>query len=330
MKFGNITLKPGAALAPMAGVTDATMRKLCVQHGAVCSVSEMVSAKALSMNDKKSPRLLAGGGGGAPYGIQLFGAQAACMGEAAAMLAGGKYRVPFDFIDINMGCPAPKITGNGAGSALMKTPALAGEIAKTVVQNAAGFPVTVKMRIGWNAESLTGVEIAKRCEDAGVQLLTVHGRTREEMYVPGIHEEAIAAIKAAVRIPVLANGDVISAADAVALVKNTGCDGVALGRGAMGNPWLFGEIAAVLQGEAPPARPSLNERFRVLRKHIYDMCEDKGEYGAMQAARTHAAWYMTGLRGAAALRRECCGMTVFTDLDAVIEHAWALQRDENA
>ncbi|MEG1070097.1 MAG: tRNA dihydrouridine synthase DusB, partial [Ruthenibacterium sp.] len=317
----------GASLAPMAGVTDKTMRHLCAAHGAVCTVSEMVSAKALTMGDKKSPQLMAGGGGNVPYGIQLFGADAQTMGEATAMTAGGKYRVPFDFIDINMGCPAPKITGGGAGSALLKNPILAGEIAKNVVQNAQNFPVSVKMRIGWDEDTLTGIEVAKRCENAGVAILTIHGRTRAEMYVPGIHTEAIAAIKAAVSIPVVANGDVLSAEDAVKLLADTGCDGVAVGRGAMGNPWLFAEIAAVLHGMPAPEKPSLQERFRILRKHIYDMCEDKGEFVAMQQARTHAAWYMHGLHGAAQLRRECCSMLHFTDIDEIIAQAVDLQRE---
>lgn len=325
-------LARGAALAPMAGATDTTMRRICAQHGAVCSVSEMVSAKALAMGDRKSPRLMAGGGGGAPFGIQLFGAEVSSMGEATAMVCGGKYRVAFDFLDINMGCPAPKITGSGAGSALMKTPALAGDIAAAVVKAAEpfGIPVTAKMRIGWDGSPASGtcVELAKRCEAVGVAMLTVHGRTREEMYQPGIHPEMIAAVKAAVRIPVLANGDVTTAEGALSLLRETGCDGVAIGRGAMGNPWLFGQIAAALRGEAMPEPPTLDERFGVLRRHIYEMCEDKGEFVAMQQSRTHAAWYMHGLRGAAALRRMCCGMTVFADLDAVIAQARILQQSE--
>ena len=327
ISLGKLTLQPGAALAPMAGVTDTTMRRLCAQHGAVCCVSEMVSAKALTFGDKKSPRLMAGGSGNAPYGIQLFGAEPQSMGEATAMTAGGKYHVPFDFIDINFGCPAPKIVGSGAGSALLKNPVLAGEIAQAVVQNAGGVPITAKLRIGWDDTLLTGVEVAKRCEQAGVQMLTVHGRTRAEMYVPGIHTDEIAKIKAAVSIPVLANGDITTADEALALLRATGCDGVAVGRGAMGNPWLFGQIAAAMRGEAAPPLPTLAERFATLRSHIYAMCEDKGEFVAMQQARTHASWYMHGLHGAAALRRECCGMTVFADLDAVIAQARQLQQE---
>ncbi len=328
MQIGTLTLAPGAALAPMAGVTDTTMRRLCAGFGACCTVSEMVSAKALTMGDRKSPRLMAGGGGGAPFGIQLFGAERDVMERAAAMIAQGHYGVEFDFLDINMGCPAPKITGPGAGSALLKDPVRAGEIAKAVVRGAGGIPVTVKLRIGWDEDDLaagSGVEVAKRCEDAGAALLTVHGRTRRQMYEPGLRPAEIARIRQAVSVPVLANGDVTTAAGALELMRATGCEGVAVGRGAMGNPWLFGQIRAALEGREIPAPPSLNERFRVLRRHIYDMCEDKGEYVAMREARTHAAWYMHGLRGAARLRRECCAMEHYTDLDRVIDLAWSLQ-----
>lgn len=326
MQLATIPLTPGAALAPMAGVTDTTMRRLCAAHGAMFTVSEMVSAKALTMGDKKSPRLMAGGGGDAPFGIQLFGAEPAVLGEAAAMIAGGEYGVAFDFLDINMGCPAPKITGPGAGSALLKDPALGGAIVREVVRRAGRYPVTVKLRIGWDEKTMNGVELARRCEDAGAALLTVHGRTRKELYEPGIHPGEIAKIKAAVSIPVLANGDVTDASSALRLLRQTGCDGVAVGRAAMGNPWLFGEIRAALTGGTPPAPPTLNERFRVLRQHIYDMCEDKGEYVAMREARTHAAWYMHGLKGAARLRRECCAMAHYADLDRVIDLAWQLQQ----
>lgn len=190
MQLGRFTLAKGASLAPMAGATDTTMRRLCAAHGAVCTVSEMVSAKALTMGDKKSPRLMAGGGGDAPFGVQLFGAQPDVMAEAARLICDMRGKMPFDFIDINMGCPAPKIAGPGAGSALLKDPPLAGAIARAVRDAApADVPVTVKLRIGWDADTMTGLEVARRCADAGAALLTVHGRTRAEMYNPGIHPE---------------------------------------------------------------------------------------------------------------------------------------------
>ncbi len=324
MKLGNLEIKCGAALAPMAGVTDLTMRILCAQHGAVYTVSEMVSAKALVMGDKKSRRLMAGGGGDAPYGIQLFGCEPKAMGIAANSISSGEYSdVSCDFLDINYGCPAPKITGNGAGSALLKNLPLLSETAQAVVENSNGKPVTAKMRIGWDENIMSGIEAAKRLEAAGVQMLTVHGRTRKEMYVPGVHFDEIAKIKAAVSIPVLANGDIVSAQTALDMINKTGCDGVAVGRAAMGNPWLFEEIAAAFNGVALPEPPSLKQRFDTMRKQIYDMCEDKGEHAAMQQARSYASWYMHGLRGAAALRRECCSLTYFTDVDKLIEKAYA-------
>lgn len=328
MRLGRLELNTGAALAPMAGATDAVMRRLCAEYGAVCTVSEMVSAKALTMGDRKSVRLMEGGGGGAPFGVQLFGAEPETMAEAARLVCAMRDRLAFDFIDINMGCPAPKITGSGAGSALLKNPPLAGRVAKAVRDAVPGeLPVTVKLRIGWDADTMTGVETALRCADAGAALLTVHGRTRAEQYEPGIHADEIAKIRAAVpkEIPVVANGDVTSAAGALALLAATGCDGVAVGRSAMGDPWLFARIAAAMRGEAPPAPPALAERFRVLRRHIYEMCEEKGEFIAMQQARSHAGWYMRGLRGAAALRRECCALRHFSDLDALIDRAWRMQ-----
>ncbi|NCC08203.1 MAG: tRNA dihydrouridine synthase DusB [Clostridia bacterium] len=330
MKLGDIEIKLGAALAPMAGVTDLTMRILCAQYGAVYTVSEMVSAKALVMGDKKSQKLMAGGGGNAPYGIQLFGGEPTAMGGAANSITSGEYRgVTCDFLDINYGCPAPKITGNGAGSALLKDLPLLSETAEAVVKNSNGTPVTAKMRIGWDEEIMTGVEAAKRLEAAGIQMLTVHGRTRKEMYIPGIHADEIAKIKAAVSIPVLANGDVTSAQTALNLLKETGCDGVAIGRAAMGNSWLFAEISAALNGEPAPEPPTLKQRFATMRKQIYDMCEDKGERIAMQQARSYATWYMHGLRGAAALRRECCSLTYFTDVDKLISAAWRVQEMQN-
>lgn len=331
MRLGNLQLKTGAALAPMAGATDAVMRRLCAEYGAVCTVSEMISAKALTMGDGKSVRLMQGGGGDAPFGIQLFGAEPETMAEAARIVCGMREKLSFDFIDLNMGCPAPKITGAGAGSALLKNPPLAGRVARAVRDAVPQeIPVTVKLRIGWDADTMTGAETAVRCADAGAAFLTVHGRTRAEQYAPGIHVQELAKIRAAVprEIPVVANGDVTDAEGALALLAATGCDGVAVGRGAMGDPWLFARIAAAMRGEAPPAPPALGERFRVLRRHIYEMCEEKGEFVAMQQARSHAGWYLRGLRGAAALRRECCALQHFADLDDLIEHAWRLQRAE--
>ena len=315
MKLGTIQLRPGAALAPMAGFTDAAQRRMAARFGASFTVSEMVSAKALTLGDKKSPKLIENGENCAPYGVQLFGAEPETMAEAARLIAGYK----FDFYDINMGCPAPKITGSGAGSALMKNPALAGDIAAAVVKAAGSRPVTVKMRLGWDADTLTAVEIARRCEDAGVALLAVHGRTRDEMYRPGIHTDQIARVKAAVGIPVLANGDVDSLESARQLLDATGCDGVMIGRGALGAPWLFEQIAAMLEGKDIPPAPRLARRMELLREQVAGMVAEKGEYVALTQARSSAVYYMRGLRGAPALRRACCSLTSLSDLDALIE-----------
>ena len=320
MQFGSLPIGPGAALAPMAGFTDTACRAMAARHGAAYTISEMVSAKALTFGDKKSARLIAGGGGGAPYGVQLFGAEPDTMGEAAGLIR--KYQ--FNFIDINMGCPAPKITSSGAGSRLLLDPDLCGRVVEAVVKNSGGKPVTVKMRAGWDAERVTAVEAAKACAAAGAAAIAVHGRTREQMYAPGtVDVNIIAAVKAAVAVPVIGNGDIASAADALAMIRATGCDGVMVGRAALGDPWLFGEIKAALAGEQPPARPSLWVRMATMRRQIYEMCEEKGEWTAMPQARSHALYYMKGLKGAAALRRACCQLQYFPDVDDLIDRVYA-------
>ncbi len=316
----------GAALAPMAGITDKSMRVLCDGYGATSTVSEMISAKALTMGDKKSAGLMKPTDGKAIYGIQIFGEDCECMAQATDMICSGKYGVRFNFIDINMGCPAPKITGSGAGSALMKTPEKAAKIAEKVVSAAQkhNIPVSVKMRLGWDGthKNYTAHTIAKMCQEVGVQLVTVHGRTRDEMYRPGIHEDAIANVKQNVKIPVIANGDVVDVETYFSLLKNTGCDGVAIGRGAMGNPWLFAQIAAAANGKEIPPVPTLSQRLLIMKQHIYDMCTDKGEFVAMQQSRSIAGHYMHGLKGAAALRRACCALKNFADIDHIIDTAF--------
>lgn len=329
MQIGQINIAPGAALAPMAGVTDATMRRICARYGAVFTVSEMVSAKAVTMGDRKSLALLRGGRSGAdtPYGVQLFGHEPDVLAEAVRRLAGET----FDFLDLNLGCPAPKIVGHGAGSGLLREPARAGAFVRAAVQ-ASGRPVSVKMRIGWDerdARTMTGLEVAKRCEEAGAALLTVHGRTRRQMYTPGVDFETARRIKEAVRIPVLFNGDVDGAESALAALQRTDCDGVAIGRGAEGNPFVFREVAAALRGEAPPPPPTLRERLAVLDEQVRGMCEEKGEAVAMRQARGVAGAYMRGLQGAAALRRTAHALTYYTDLAELIGQAYEMQRRDN-
>ena len=322
MRFGGLAIPGKAALAPMAGFTDAACRRLAARHGAAYTVSEMVSAKAITFGDKKSIRLLWQGENAAPYGVQLFGAEPETMAQAAALIA--KY--PFDFFDINMGCPAPKITSSGAGSKLLLDPALCGRIVRAVAAAAEGRPVTVKMRTGWDAEHITAVEAAKRCEEAGAAAIALHARTRAQMYEPGIDADMIRAVKQAVSIPVLGNGDIASAQDALRMVNETGCDGVMIGRAALGDPWLFGRVNAALAGEPVPPLPSLGQRLQAMRRQIYEMCEEKGEWAAMPQARSQALHYMKGLRGAAALRRACCQLQHFEDVDALIERVQQSQQ----
>lgn len=303
----------GAGLAPMAGVTDKSMRELCAQFGAAFTVSEMVSAKALTMQDKKSRQLLRGGGGKAPYGVQLFGAQPSVFAQAIALLEDEE----FDFLDLNFGCPAPKICQNGAGSALLKNLPLAGQIAQEAVR-ASRRPVSAKMRIGWDEDTSQSIELAKRCEDAGVVMLCVHARTQKQQYSPGLNYEAVAAIKAAVGLPVLFNGDVDSPAAAQNALQKTGCDGVVVGRAAVGNPFLFAQMRAVLSGAFLPKPPGLHTVLSVMEKQVRGMCQEKGEERAMREARKVCAAYMRGLKGAAVLRNACHSLTYFTDMQSLV------------
>ncbi len=320
MQIGNIPIKTGAALAPMAGASDGPMRALCVQEGAVFTVSEMVSAKALTMKDQKSLRLLRGATKGAPYAVQLFGSEPQVLAEAVRYIDGEE----FDFLDLNLGCPAQKIVAGGAGSALLKDPAKAAAFVAAGVR-ASRRPVSVKLRIGWDETSLTGPEVARACEAAGAVMLCVHGRTRQEQYTPGVHPDVVAQVKAAVKIPVLYNGDVTCGESALRFLAESGCDGLMIGRGAMGNPFVFAEVAAAMRGEAPPAPPSLARRLAALETQVRGMCEEKGEAVAMRNARGVAGAYMHGLRGAATLRHKAHALTYFSDLAPLLAEAQRLQ-----
>ena len=324
MQLKNLQIPVGAVFAPMAGLTDAACRRMMADHGAAWTVSEMASAKALNFGDRKSFALLKDPDPHGIYAIQLFGAEPETLAKAILLVR--EKGIQFDILDINMGCPAPKITSSGAGSHLLLDPPLCGAMV-AAARKALGddTPLTVKMRIGWDADHMTGVEVARQCEANGADLLAVHGRTREQMYIPPIDTGAIAAIKQAVQIPVLANGDVTTAEGALDLLAKTGCDGVMIGRGALGDPWLFGRVRAALLGEAPPAEPSLNQRMMALRRQIYEMCEEKGEWLAMPQARSQAMQYMKGLRGAASLRRYCSMLEHFTDVDKLIDAVFRLQ-----
>lgn len=327
MDLAAIVRAPGASLAPMAGASDAVMRRLCAEFGATFTVSEMVSAKALVMGDAKSRRLYAGGGGEAPFAIQLFGAEPADM-AAAVRLVEADPNARFGWFDINMGCPVPKVVKTGAGSALMRTPAAAARLVEAAVK-AATRPVSVKMRIGWDAAECTGVAVAKAVEAAGAAMIAVHARTREQLYAPGVDYAAVAAMKAAVRIPVVANGDIDSGEAALAALKATGADGVMIGRAAEGAPWLFAQVKAVMAGETPPAPPTLRVRLALLERQVRALCEAAGEEAGMRQARGVAAAYVKGLRGAASLRRQAHGLEHFADLDALCAAVLRLDAEKN-
>ncbi len=311
MKIGNLQIDGFAVLAPMAGVADRAFRETCVRFGASYAVSEMVSSKGLQFNDKKTGELMELSGTERPAGIQLFGSEPAVMAQAAEKAM--KYRP--DIIDINMGCPAPKVSCSGSGSALMKNPGLCGEIV-AAVKSAVPVPVTVKMRKGWDSGSINAVEVAKICEAAGADAVTVHGRTREQMYAPSADWEIIRQVKQAVGIPVIGNGDVVSAQTAAQILEQTGCDAVMVGRGALGNPWIFSQINAYLTDSCrivPP--PDIHERILVMLRHIRLMCEYKGEHRAMNEARKHVGWYLKGMKNAASFRRRAGALESWEQLE---------------
>ena len=312
MKIGEIELKHGLCLAPLAGVSDRSFRLLSKEYGAEYTVSEMVSAKALCYEQKcrkeaalRTAPLAAVLREESPLAVQLFGAEPSFMAEAARMLESGDYlgnssEIPPAAIDVNMGCPMQKIVGNGEGSALMKNPHLAAEIVKAMTQ-AVKLPITVKIRAGWDNAHINAVEMAKMLEDAGAKMICVHGRTRQQMYAPGADWEIIARVKEAVKVPVVGNGDIFSADDALRMLSQTGCDGVMIARGAQGNPWIFEELIARLEGR-DYTPPTARERLDVALEHTKRIIAHKGERVGIPESRKHMAWYLTGIRGAAAAR----------------------------
>ncbi|MBR5521286.1 MAG: tRNA dihydrouridine synthase DusB [Oscillospiraceae bacterium] len=315
MNLNGLNIDSKAVLAPMAGFCDIVLRKVADDFGAGFTISEMVSARALYYGDEKSKQLMATWDHKGRYGIQLFGFDPVDF-EHATKLA---LECNPDFIDINMGCPAPKIVTNGAGSALMKNTDLAMQIAKTVVDNANGTPVSVKMRKGWDDNCISCVELAKKVESVGVNFITVHGRTRQQMYHPGIDMDAIKSVKQAVNIPVIGNGDIVTPQDAINMMDYTGCDAVMVGREALSRPWIFKQINQALAGITPDDDPTVEERMALLLWHIEKLCEVNGEHLGMKKARGQAALYMKGLRGAAKMRYLTNSLSVFADAENLVK-----------
>ena len=299
LRIGNTDLENNVILAPMAGVTDLPFRVLCREQGAGCVVTEMVSAKAVLYNNKNTRELLQIDPAERPAAVQLFGSEPDIMAEIAARLEEG----PYDYIDVNMGCPVPKIVNNGEGSALMKNPERAKEVLTAMVK-AVKKPVTVKFRKGFNDLSVNAVEFAKMAESCGVAAVAVHGRTREQYYSGKADWDIIRQVKEAGRIPVIGNGDIFTPEDAGRMLKETGCDGIMVARGAKGNPWLFGRINHYLDtGEVLPG-PSMAEIKAMILRHGRMLVQFKGEGVAMREMRGHMAWYTKGMPHSATLRNE--------------------------
>lgn len=314
MKINNIELNGYAALAPMAGVADRAFRELCIEFGASYVVTEMVSSKGLTMHDRKSDTLMLLGETEKPAAVQIFGNVPETMAEAAKKAA----QTGCCAIDINMGCPAPKIAGNGGGSALMKEPVLAAKITEAVVK-AVDLPVTVKFRSGWDENSINAVEFAKMQEKAGASVLTVHGRTKKQMYAPPVNIDIIRQVKEAVSIPVIGNGDIVDALSAEKMYKSTGCDFIMVGRGALGAPWVFSQINEYFKSGNIIPEPPIEEQMSIMIRHIEKLCEYKGEYVGMREARKHSGWYIKGIRGAAALRQEIGSLENMNQLKSIAE-----------
>ena len=321
MNIGSVHIETPLALAPMAGVTDLAFRAICRELGAGYTVTEMASAKALCYQGGKTYPIITLGQGEHPAAIQLFGSEEECMEKGAAIAA--EYS-GCDVIDLNMGCPVPKVCNNGEGSGLARDPEKAAKVAAAVVRGAGNIPVTVKFRLGWDRGNLTYLELGRRLQDVGVSAVTLHARTRAQMYSGTADWNAIRLLKEALDIPVIANGDVFSAKDAVDILRRTGADMVMIGRGAFGNPWLFRQCAAALRGEPIPPRPPLRERVETVRRQIRLSAEQKGEHIACLEARKHYAWYLKGIPYANYYKEQIARVETLEQIDAITR---GIQRD---
>ena len=313
LKIGNVVLENPYILAPMAGVTDLPFRLLCKEQGAGLLCMEMVSAKAIQYNNKNTKALLEIHPEEQPVSLQLFGSDPDVISEIAKQIE----ELPFAILDINMGCPVPKIVRNGEGSALMKNPKLVYEIVSKTAK-AIQKPVTVKIRKGFDEDSINAVEIAKIIEDAGGAAVAVHGRTREQYYSGKADWDIIRQVKEAVSIPVIGNGDVVSGESAIAMMEQTGCDGVMIGRGAQGNPWIFSELLEYEKTGVMPQRPSMEELKEMMLRHARLQIEYKGEFLGIREMRKHVSWYTTGLPNSARLRGEINAVESYEGLQELL------------
>lgn len=318
-------------LAPMAGEGDYTFRAACKKFGADYLVSEMISAKAICYNDKKTPLLAKIRAEEMPIALQIFGCEPEFMARASDFLINESVKAgtPCAAIDINMGCPVQKVVKNGEGSALMKNPALAGKVVKAVKEACGSTPVTVKMRLGWDAESINVLEMAKTAEENGAAAICVHARTREQFYTPGVDISHIKTVKDALSIPVIGNGDIFSAQDALDMFEKTGCDAVAIARGALGNPYIFAEIKARLEGKSYTP-PTPRERIEEALSEVATRIEDKGEYAGIRESRVHLAHFTKSLRGSAAIRGKVNFIDSFEELrHTLLSYIDELEAQEN-
>ncbi|MBD5531275.1 MAG: tRNA dihydrouridine synthase DusB [Lachnospiraceae bacterium] len=316
LKIGNVTLPNNMILAPMAGVTDLPFRVLCAEQGAGMVCMEMISAKALSYHNKNTEELLHISEKEGLVSLQLFGSEPELMGEMAKQIE----ELPFAVLDINMGCPVPKIVNNGEGSALMKNPLLAGKIIEAVARSTVK-PVTVKIRRGFDDAHENAAELARIAQESGAAAVTVHGRTREQYYAGEADLTCIRAVKQALRIPVIGNGDVTDAASAKRMMEETGCDGVMVGRAARGNPWIFTQIAQGLANERVE-KPDRDEVKHMMLRHAGMLLEEKGEYIGVREMRKHVAWYTAGYPNSAAMRRAVNEVTSYAALEKLLDTIW--------